>query len=983
MEAGATTTMTAKLPILNRGEYDLWLMRIEQYFLMTDYSLWEVSKNGNKVLKKTVGTSKETYVPTSAEEKLDRRNEIKSRGTLLMALPNKYRLKFHSYQDEKLLLKAIKKRYGGNNGSKKQEDMNLKLLRRLPSEWKTHALTWKNKTELETISLDNLYNNLKIYKPKFLGSSNINQNPQNMAFVSSNSTSNTNEADTTASGVSTTHTQSTTVNSTSVDNLSDAVICAFLAKTWIQMVKELVLTSQKWNVLSVIKIATLQENAELQIIKTTESYQSEEEIPTNYAFMALTSSGSSLSFESEVDSCSKSCMKDYANLKEQYDSLTSNYKKSQYNLLSYKAGLQSVEERLVHYKKNEAVLTDKINVLNLEVKLRDKVLAEYTKNLEKAEKKRDELKLTLEKLQNSSKSLNNLLDSQVSDKSKAGLGYKGITPDRFVNSSEMLKKRENRSNKEYHTVPPPFTGNYMPPKRDLRLIDEHFESVYVDVISNIAPSDVKTIKIIDDNPQKKEYKEKEVIDSGCSRHMTGNKCYPNNFEAYNGGFVSFGDEKGRISGKGKIKTGKLDFDDGTSEETVNTIFYVLNRALVIEPHNKTPYELIRGRPLLKDFMKPFECPVTILNTRDNLVKFEGKADEGYFVGYSLDSVVDAGKKAPKVDESEASDNGKNDKVQRSEVESLLQQERQTENVNNTNSSNTVGSSFVNAASQTPINATGPSTNDTGIFGNAYEDDVLEEEVDINNVDSSYSIPEATKFLKDHLQDQAIGTKWVYKNKKDGRGIVIKNKGRLVAQGHTQEEGIDYDEVFAPVARIEAIRLFLAYASFKDFVVYQIDVKTSTLMESNKPLIKDEKAKDVDIHLYRSMIGSLMYLTASRPNITLSVCACARFQVNPKTLHLHAVKRIFRYLKVLTGNPQQEVVNFLAKDSPFDLEAYSDSDYAGASLDRKSTTGDYVAAANCCRQSSGPTKLVADETIHKEKGDKMERAATTTSSLEAK
>nr|GEZ35662.1 putative ribonuclease H-like domain-containing protein [Tanacetum cinerariifolium] len=109
--------------------------------------------------------------------------------------------------------------------------------------------------------------------------------------------------------------------------------------------------------------------------------------------------------------------------------------------------------------------------------------------------------------------------------------------------------------------------------------------------------------------------------------------------------------------------------------------------------------------------------------------------------------------------------------------------------------------------------------DTGIFGYAYDDDVLAEEVDMNNVDSSYAIPEASKFLKIIPKN---------KNKKDERGIVIKNKARLVAQGHAQEEGIDYDEVFAPVARIEAIRLFLAYASFKDFVVYQMDVKSAFL-----------------------------------------------------------------------------------------------------------------------------------------------------------
>ncbi|GKC18072.1 hypothetical protein Tco_1014854 [Tanacetum coccineum] len=273
MEAGTTsTTLTAKLPIINPRDYDLWLMRIEQYFLMTDYSLWEVIKNGNKVLKRTVGETDQEYEPTTVEEKQDRRNEMKARGTLLMALPNKDQLKFHSYKDVKLLMEAIEKRYGGNKEFKKvqrtllkqqhenfaglsseimdqtfdrlqklitqleiqgkvitQEDMNLKLLRSLPSEWKTHALIWRNKQEIETISLDDLYNNLKIYEPEISGSSSTSQNPQNVAFVSSNSTnSNTsiNEVDNTAYGVSVAHTQS---NPTSGDNLSDAVICAFLA----------------------------------------------------------------------------------------------------------------------------------------------------------------------------------------------------------------------------------------------------------------------------------------------------------------------------------------------------------------------------------------------------------------------------------------------------------------------------------------------------------------------------------------------------------------------------------------------------------------------------------------------------------------------------------------------------------------------------------------------------------------------------------
>nr|GEV30165.1 hypothetical protein [Tanacetum cinerariifolium] len=302
-----------------------------------------------------------------------------------------------------------------------------------------------------------------------------------------------------------------------------------------------------------------------------------------------------------------------------------------------------------------------------------------------------------------------------------------------------------------------------------------------------------------------------------------------------------------------------------------------------------------------------------------------------------------------------------------------------------------------------------------------------------------------KKISDALQDPI----W---NKKDERGIVIRNKARLVAQGHTREEGIDYDKVFAPVARIEAIRLFLAYASFMVFIVYQMDVKSvflygtideevyvmqppgfqdpkfparvykvekamyglhqaprawygtlskylltngfqrgtidqtlfikrqrgdfiliqvyvndiifgslnpqlckefevlmhekfqmsamgdilkkfgysdvrssNTPMDKENPWGKDRTGKDVDLHLYRSMIGSLMYLTASRPDIMFVVCACARHPVTPKECHLHAVKRIFRYLK---GHPKLEL--WYPKESPFHLVAYSDSEYGGTS-----------------------------------------------------
>ncbi|GJZ78970.1 putative ribonuclease H-like domain-containing protein [Tanacetum coccineum] len=285
--------------------------------------------------------------------------------------------------------------------------------------------------------------------------------------------------------------------------------------------------------------------------------------------------------------------------------------------------------------------------------------------------------------------------------------------------------------------------------------------------------------------------------------------------------------------------------------------------------------------------------------------------------------------------------------------------------------------------------------------------------------------------------KAIGTKWVYQNKKDERGVVVRNKARLVAQGHRQEEGIDYDEVFAPVADFEAIKDLFRFALIYGFIVYSdgcekclslwqdgwkelpelvqvyvddiifgstkkswcdefealmksrfqmssmgellsflaLQVNTENQMtagtpiETQKPLVKDEEASDVDVHLYRSMIGSLMYVTASRPDIMFAVCACSRFQVTPKTSHLSAVKRIFRYLK---GKPKLGL--WYPRESSFDLDPLR-CDYAGAIFDRitirgcqflgrrlitwqckkqtivatSTTEAEYVAAASCCGQ----------------------------------
>ncbi|KAI3790995.1 hypothetical protein L2E82_04493 [Cichorium intybus] len=370
----------------------------------------------------------------------------------------------------------------------------------------------------------------------------------------------------------------------------------------------------------------------------------------------------------------------------------------------------------------------------------------------------------------------------------------------------------------------------------------------------------------------------------------------------------------------------------------------------------------------------------------------------------------------------------------------------------------------------------------------------------------------------------IGSRWVFRNKTDDQGVVCRNKARLVVKGYSQQEGIDYDETYAPVARIEAIRIFLAYAAHKNFKVFQMDVKCaflhgeldrevyiqqppgfedpnfphhsfklqkavyglkqaprawyatlSTFLEEsgfkrgsidqtlfrkifNKHLLivqiyvddiifgstdeslsvkfadlmkskfemsmigemttflglqikqsndgifinqenyvknlltrfsmdksntaktpmafgykidADLNGKPVDQKRYRGMIGSLLYLTASRPDIMFSTCVCARYQANPMESHVIAVKRIFKYLK---GTPKLGL--WYPAKSDFQLNAFTDSDYGGCKLDRKSTSGscqflggrlvswsskkqscvststaeaEYVAAASCCSQ----------------------------------
>ncbi|GJW17428.1 retrovirus-related pol polyprotein from transposon TNT 1-94, partial [Tanacetum coccineum] len=1304
----------------------------------------EVILNGESPLPTRTVDGVETAVPpTTADQKLTRKNELKAR-----VFDGIYRERFRGNKESKKVQKTLLKQQYENFNGKSSEglDQIYDRLQKLISQLEIHG---------ETISQEDL---------------NIN----------------TNEAVKTAHGASATNSKANASTLPNVDSLSDAVIYSFFARQSNSLQLDNVNLKQidpddleemdlKWQMTMLIMRARRflkktgknlgvnrtdtngfdktkvecynchrrghfarecrapkqQDNRNREITRsvpieetTSNALVSQcdgfgydwsdqaKEGPTNFALMAYTSAGSlsSSNSDTEVSTCSKACLKSYETLKEHYDNLTKDFNKSQLKVEAYKAGLESVEVRLDVYKKNEVVFEELFKILKLYILLRDNALTELRKKFKKAKKERDYLKLTLEKFENSSKNLSKLLDIQVSDKFKTGVGY----------DSQVFDSQENdkyKTSEGYHVVPPPYTGNFMPPKPDLVLADED-EYVFSESVTSVPdiatsksktseskPKSVsepliedwisasedenetepkskqrkssfakvefvksnehvkspkksvksnkqakhprKTVKVLEgespkfsknDSPSSKKnlvpravlmksghktfntagqnssraalsvntarpintvyprptvnyarptsnvfnrahshvsrpfnkfttnknsnfnervntirenvttvgpkavvsdnkgnqanvvkasacwvwrpkqkvldhvsrhngasmnFKrfdyvdaqgisktEKGVIDSRFSRHMIGNMSYLSDYEEIDGGYVAFGGDPkgGKITGKVAEKKNRtlikaartmlVDLKLPTTfwAKAVNTACYVQIRVLVIKPHNKTPYELFHGRTPSLSFMRPFGYPVTILNTLDHLGKFDGKADEGFFVRYPVNSkafrvfnsrtriveenlhitflenkpnvagsgpewlfdidtltksinykLVVAGnqsngsagtkacdnackarvetvpgkdyillpfltqdllfssstKDSPDVgfkpsEEEEKNDVGapENEDGELLNTEEPRVNQENDESVNSTNNINNLSSTVNTASIEDNVVdeniaygcADDPNMPNLEEIDYSNDDEGVGAEANKNNLDTfmPVSLIPTTRIHKDHPQvwtlvdlpygKRAIGTKWIYRNKKDERGIVVRNKARLVAQdgcesaflyGKIEKEvyvcqplGFEdpefpdrvykvekalYGLLQAPRAWYKTLSTYLLYNRFQrsqidktlfikrvksDILLVQVSsmgeltfflglqvtqkddgifisqdkyvdeilkkfgfstVKTaSTPMETSKSLLKDENAKDVDVHLYRLMIGSLMYLTSSRPDIMFVV-----------------------------------------------------------------------------------------------------------------
>ncbi|GJV86979.1 ribonuclease H-like domain-containing protein [Tanacetum coccineum] len=515
MDQDSTHMVAAsKVLMLKPGEYEIWRMKIEQYIQMI------VIENGATLPKTKFVEGVMTEMPiTSAEEKaqkmfdqtFDRLQKLVSQLELLdekLSQEDQYEnFTAPSYEmldqtfdrlqklvsqlellDEKLL----------------QEDVNQKLLRSLsPDVGNTYVVVWRNKVDLDTMSMDDLYNNLKVYEPDVKGMSRSNSSTQNMAFVSSsnNNTSSTNEAVNTAHKVSTTNTQVNVANSTNIDNLSDAVVYDMeeMDLRWqmdmltMRARRFLKNTGRKLTVNGNETIGFDKSKVECYNCHKRRHFARECRAPRNQGnknkeisrrsvpVETPTSTASNPNSEVSIDSnCSKSCLETVKLLKSQNDQLLKDLKKSELIVLGYKTGLESVEEKLEFYKANESIYLQDIKGLKFEIHIGEIAIRELRKKLELVQKEKAGIHLNVDKFEHASKSLNKLIECQIVDNCKKGLGY------------------EN-----YNAVLHPYTGNFMTPTPDLSFtgLDEFVNKPVVENYKAMSSEEEpKVVRKNDDAP---------------------------------------------------------------------------------------------------------------------------------------------------------------------------------------------------------------------------------------------------------------------------------------------------------------------------------------------------------------------------------------------------------------------------------------------------------------------------------------------------
>nr|GEV92217.1 phospholipase-like, aminotransferase-like mobile domain protein [Tanacetum cinerariifolium] len=773
----AQNTTTAKLPILKQGEYDMWRLRIEQYFQVQDYALWDVIENRNSFIPAAQTTTNAdvtltTLIPgfRTTEEKVQKKNDIKERGMLLMALSNEHLMTFIQYKDVKTLFAAIQTRFSGNKATKKTQKTLLKQMyenfsapstesldyiltgfrRFLPFKWNTHVVVWRNKLDLDTMSFDDLYNNFKIVKQEVKGttSSSSSSSSQNMAFVSS--LSSTNEVNTIYG----------------VDNhnqIEDRFHINHPSK------------SRMWGV---------------------EDGRSRE----------------GLFSPSKLD-LSNSDLEEFQQPEfEGYGPKTSN----------------SVREDISN-KVKESPDTPLVKELVSDDKVEKKIVFPTAAKIEFVRPKQQE----------------NPVRKPVN------------TP--MLYSAAMYK---------FGGVTPIFLS---------------MKKLMVDMLPL-----VETLKEVKSLAKVKSVQKNSVL-------FTDTKCV----------------------------VLSPDFKLLNESQVLLRVPRKNNMVLVIKPHNKTLYELFHGKTPSLSFMRPFGCPVTILNTLDTLGKFDRKDDEGFFVGYSVNSksfrVFNSRTKI--VDENlhiTFLENKPN--VARSGPTWLFNIDTLTKSMNY--KPVVVGNQYNGSAGKARMETVPdkyylllPLWTQYPLFSFSSKDSPGDGFKPLGE--------EEKKDAEDPMNEdnEVLSTKEPRVNQENNANVNSTNYINSVSLtdnvSSIKDNDVDKDIVYEcfddpNMPNLEEIN----YSDDED-VGAEADM---TNLDSNipvNPILTTRIHKDNPVEQIIRDIHSAPQIRRMTKNVTNY-----GFQVTPIVSHLHGVKRIFRYLK---GQPKLGL--WYPKDSPFDLEAYTNSDYA--------------------------------------------------------